>query len=67
VQPIQVGFLILGIAGSLMLMYHLAKEDSRDHPVRAFMPWAAVCLLVWMGAVWLMFQPMEMRATFMGG
>jgi ferredoxin len=67
VQPIQVGFLILGIAGSLMLMYHLAKEDSRDHPVRAFVPWAAVCLLVWLGAVWLMFQPMEMRATFMSG
>jgi hypothetical protein len=67
VQPIQVGFLILGIAGSLMLMYHLAKEDSRDHPVRVFVPWAAVCLLVWLGAVWLMFQPMEMRATFMGG
>jgi ferredoxin len=67
VQPIQFGFLILGITGSLMLMYHLAKEDSNDHPWRAFVPWAAVCLLVWLGAVWLMFQPMEMRATFMSG
>jgi hypothetical protein len=67
VQPIQFGFLMLGIVGSLLVMYQLAKQDTKDHPLPAFAPWAVVCLLVWLGAIWLMFQPMEMRATFMSG
>jgi hypothetical protein len=33
----------------------------------AFAPWAAVCLLIWISSVWLMLQPMEMRATLMSG
>ena len=35
--------------------------------MRAFIPWAAVCLFIGLASVWLMFQPMEMRATLMGG
>jgi hypothetical protein len=35
--------------------------------MRAFIPWAAVCLLIGFASVWLMFQPMEMRAMLMGG
>lgn len=65
VQPIDLGFLILGFLGSLMVMQALAKEDSVDHPMRAFVPWALVCSLIGAAAVWLLFQPMEMRATFM--
>ncbi|HEY0760042.1 MAG TPA: hypothetical protein VGD59_12390 [Acidisarcina sp.] len=67
VQPLEVGFLLLGLAGSLLVAYRLALEDSQDHPLRAFAPWAAVCLLLWAASVWLMQQPMEMRATFMNG
>jgi hypothetical protein len=44
----------------------LSQEEDTAHKVRAFIPWAAVCLLLWVAAVWLIFQPMEMRATFMG-
>ena len=67
VQPLEFGFLILGLAGSLLVAYRLAEEDSAEHPMMAFAPWAAVCLLIWASSIWLMLQPMEMRATLMSG
>lgn len=67
VQPIELGFLFLGFAGSLVIAHQLAEEDSAEHPMRAFLPWAAVAAIVCGASVWLMFQPMEMRATLMGG
>ena len=67
VQPIELGFLLLGFAGSLVIAHQLAEEDSAEHPIRAFLPWAAVAAIVCAASVWLMFQPMEMRATLMGG
>jgi hypothetical protein len=33
----------------------------------AFVPWAIVSAVLLTASVWLMLQPMEMRATFMGG
>ncbi len=66
VQPLELGFLVLGLAGSLLVTHRLSEEDGAAHPGRAFVPWAAVCAIVWMAAVWLILQPMEMRATFMG-
>jgi ferredoxin len=65
VQVIEIGFLVLGLAGSLVVTYGLAEDDSPDKPLRAFLPWAAVCLILWCASMWLMFQPMEMRATMM--
>jgi len=67
VQPIELGFLFLGFAGSLVIAHQLAEEDSAEHPMRAFLPWAGVAAIVCAASVWLMFQPMEMRATLMGG
>jgi hypothetical protein len=67
VQPLEFGFLILGLAGSLLVAYRLAEEDSAERPMMAFAPWAGVCLLIWASSIWLMLQPMEMRATFMSG
>jgi hypothetical protein len=67
VRPIELGFLALGFVGSLLVAHQLAEEDSEAHPMRAFLPWAGVCLLIAIASVWLMFQPMEMRATLMGG
>jgi hypothetical protein len=58
---------MLGLAGSLAVTYALAEEDSREKPVQAFVPWAAVCMLLWMASMWLMFQPMEMRAVLISG
>lgn len=67
VQVVEIGFLVLGFAGSLVVTYGLAEDDSPARPLRAFLPWAAVCLVLWFASMWLMFQPMEMRATMMNG
>jgi hypothetical protein len=67
VQVIEIGFLVLGFAGSLVVTHSLAEDDSPDKPLRAFLPWAVVCLVLFCASLWLMFQPMEMRATMMSG
>jgi hypothetical protein len=67
VQPFEFGFLALGFAGSLMVAYRLAEEDSARHPMRAFAPWAAISLLLLVSSIWILLQPMEMRAMLMGG
>ncbi len=67
VYPIELGFLGLGLAGSLMVIYRMAEEDSADSPLPAFAPWAVLCIILWISAVWLMSQPMEMRGAFLSG
>jgi hypothetical protein len=67
VQPIELGFLLLGFAGSLTVVHHLAQEEFPERPIRAFAPWLFCCAIVAAASVWLMFQPMEMRAMLMGG
>jgi ferredoxin len=67
VQPIELGFLLLGFAGSLLVAYHLAQEDCPKKSIRASAPWFVCCAIVAAASVWLMFQPMEMRAMLMGG
>jgi ferredoxin len=67
VQPLEIGFLLLGLAGSLLVVRHLSQQENTEYSLRAFIPWASVCLLIWLGAMWLMFQPMEMRVTLMNG
>jgi hypothetical protein len=67
VQPIELGFLVLGLAGSLLVTMRLAQDDSADRPMRVFAPWAVVSVLLFGAALWLMFQPMEMRGVFLPG
>jgi ferredoxin len=67
VQVIEIGFLVLGFAGSLAVTHGLAEEDSPAKPLQAFIPWAVVCALLFSASLWLIFQPMEMRATLMSG
>jgi ferredoxin len=67
VEPLEFGFLLLGMAGSLLVAWRLAEEDSAEHPFRVFTPWAVVCLLLLLASMWLIMQPMDMRATIMAG
>jgi len=67
VKPIEFGFLLLGFVGSMMVAWMLAEEDSKDKPIRAFLPWAALSLLLLAASLWLMSLPMDMRATLMSG
>lgn len=63
VTPLEFGFLLLGLFGSLSIAWQLAEQDSEEHTVRVFVPWAVVCLLIFAASCWLMTQPMDMRAT----
>jgi hypothetical protein len=67
VHVIEFGFLGLGLTGSLLVSYRLAVEDSAAHPWRVFGLWAGVSLILWLAALWLMTQPMEMRGLILGG
>jgi hypothetical protein len=67
VKPLELGFLALGLAGSLFVTHGLAEAEGGAHPVRAFIPWAMVSVLLFASAVWLMLQPMEMRGMLLGG
>jgi ferredoxin len=65
--PLELGFLGLGLIGSLLVSYRLTDESSAQRTGLAFAPWAGLCVLLWVAAMWLMSQPMEMRGNFMGG
>jgi ferredoxin len=71
VEPLEFGFLLLGLAGSLLIAWRLAEHDGEgcgeNRTLCAFAPWAAVCALIFAASVWLMLQPMDMRATMMAG
>lgn len=66
VHPLEFGFLSLGLIGSLMVTHQLAQDETTGHAVRVFIPWAAICLMIFAAAVWLILQPMEMRGMLMG-
>ncbi len=65
--PLELGFLGLGWFGSLLVTYRLAAVDAPRRPWGAFLPWTVLVTLLFLAAVWLMAQPMEMRGTFLVG
>ena len=65
--PLELGFLGLGLAGSLIVAYNLSARSDGQGNWRAFIPWAGLLFLLFIAAVWLMGQPMEMRGTFLVG
>jgi len=67
VEPLEFGFLILGLAGSLLVAWRLAQDDSEKHPLRAFAPWGVLSVILFICCVWLITQPMDMRATMGAG
>jgi hypothetical protein len=66
VQLFEFGFVLLGLFGSLLVGYSIAIAEKVDHPSRIFALWAIVVLIMTAGALWLMSQPMEMRAVSLG-
>ena len=65
VQVFEFGFITLGLLGSLLVSYGIATAEE-VRPVRVFVIWAALSLVIAAGAFWLMSQPMEMRAVALG-
>jgi polyferredoxin len=66
VQILEFGFIVLGLFGSLLATYAIVTTEEMDHPTRAFIPWAMLSIILAGGALWLMSQPMEMRAVVLG-
>ena len=66
VYPLEIGFLGLGLLGSLLVSWKIAEREAPDRTPAAFVPWAGLCLLLGGAALWLLSQPMEMRGTFLG-
>jgi len=66
VEPVEFGFLLLGLAGSMLVAWRLAHDDS-ERPLRAFLPWGVLSIVLFLCCAWLMTQPMDMRATMMAG
>jgi ferredoxin len=66
VYPLELGFIGLGLLGSLLLTYRLAEDDSGAQRGRVFATWAILCVALCVSGFWLMSQPMEMRGTFLG-
>ena len=66
VQLFEFGFVTLGLLGSLLVSYSIAATEEMVHPVRVFIPWAALALIMAGAAFWLLSQPMEMRGVMLG-
>lgn len=66
VYPMELGFLTLGAIGSCLVAWRIARRDAGARAARAAAPWCTLALLLFAVAVWLLSQPMEMRATFLG-
>jgi hypothetical protein len=62
----ELGFLGLGLLGSLMVAGRIAAELAPEAPGRALAPWALLHLILAALGVWVLGQPMDMRGTFLG-
>jgi polyferredoxin len=67
VNPLEMGFLGLGLLGSLLVSFRIAEREFPARAARTFLPWAGLSVLLWAAALWLLAQPMEMRGSFLGG
>lgn len=67
VYLIELGLLGLGLLGSWLISWQLAQDFAPHRARAAFAPWAILHLLLFISAVWIMTQPMDMRGTFLGG
>ena len=67
VFPMEIGFLGLGLVGSLLVAWRIAAGFASSRAHRAFLPWAGVSLLLFASACWILTQPMDMRGTLLAG
>lgn len=67
VLPVEIGFLLLGLLGSWLVAWLIAQSMAGPRSWGGFLPWATVHLLLFLSALWIMNQPMDMRGTFLGG
>ncbi|HZM96959.1 MAG TPA: hypothetical protein VFB92_26240 [Vicinamibacterales bacterium] len=67
VFPFEVGVILTGALGSLVVAYLISERDHGQRRVAATIPWALVTLTVTIAALWITSQPMDMRAVAFPG
>lgn len=67
VFPIEVGVILMGAGGSLVLAYLISERDYLERRVIATIPWAVVTIAITVAALWITSQPMDMRAVAFPG
>lgn len=65
--PVQVGFVILGSIGAFGVASAMADEDYPGVSRRAALPWIVAATLLAAFAIWILYQPMEMRGLSAAG
>jgi len=65
--PIELLFLDAGLLVSILAMWKIAGNFTKVTKARVglVLPWWILCLLLFTLGVWIVFQPMEMRGTFL--
>lgn len=66
IYPIEIGFLLLGLSGSLLVSRMIGLRLAPERPWAAALPWMALHTLLFIAAAWLLAQPMEMRGSWPG-
>jgi hypothetical protein len=67
VFPIQLGCILLGMAGSIGVTHLISLRDYPTRSNRASLPWIIVVILLAAAALWVLFQPMELRGMRLPG
>jgi len=67
VYPIQIGFILLGTVGSLAAAYRISEREYPARATAAAAPWLVTTMALAMVALWILNQPMEMRALGLAG
>ena len=67
VFPLQLGVVLLGALGSLVLVHRISERDHPGAAARAAASWSLVIVALAVLALWILAQPMEMRGTGLGG
>jgi len=69
IVKLELLFLDAGLLMSLYAAYRIARAQASglSRAIKAAAPWSVVILLLFVTAVWIVFQPMQMRGTLGGG
>ena len=63
VLPVQLGLLAVGAMGSIGVSVLIAEREHPQRPTRVALPWVVLTMLLTAFSLWMLMQPMEMRAV----